>query len=252
MIYRRVAARLRAQDWLAITIELAIVIVGVFIGMQVSNWNAERLERAEDVQVLRGLKPELTKMIVNFQSLHDYYGVTRRYAHTAFAGWRGDPKVSDRDFVVAAYQASQNTFTGTNSASWSEIFGSDRLRGLRDGALRSDLSTLMTIDYDVLEKELFSDYRKHAREVIPEDVQDAIRAQCGDKFIRSGGFIQLSPICALHFPDDRLAMAAKDLRNYPELIGQLRWFQAAEITYVANIDNLQRVSRRVLKRIDRV
>ena len=28
MIYRRAAARLKAQDWLAITIELAIVIVG--------------------------------------------------------------------------------------------------------------------------------------------------------------------------------------------------------------------------------
>ena len=28
MIYKRVAARLRAQDWVVITIELAIVIVG--------------------------------------------------------------------------------------------------------------------------------------------------------------------------------------------------------------------------------
>ena len=34
MIYKRVAARLQAQDWLAITIELTIVVVGVFIGMQ--------------------------------------------------------------------------------------------------------------------------------------------------------------------------------------------------------------------------
>ncbi len=34
MIYKRVAARLRAQDWVAITIELAIVAVGMFIGMR--------------------------------------------------------------------------------------------------------------------------------------------------------------------------------------------------------------------------
>ena len=38
MIYKRVAARLRAQDWLAITIELGIVVLGVFIGTWVANW----------------------------------------------------------------------------------------------------------------------------------------------------------------------------------------------------------------------
>lgn len=42
MIYKRVAARLRAQDWVAITIELAIVVVGVFVGTWVADWNQAR------------------------------------------------------------------------------------------------------------------------------------------------------------------------------------------------------------------
>ena len=33
MIFKRAVARLRAQDWTAISIELLIVIVGVFIGI---------------------------------------------------------------------------------------------------------------------------------------------------------------------------------------------------------------------------
>ncbi len=45
MIYKRVAAWLRGQDWVAILIELGIVILGVFVGTQVSNWNATRTER---------------------------------------------------------------------------------------------------------------------------------------------------------------------------------------------------------------
>lgn len=40
MIYRRAVAKLRAQDWFAIAIELAIVIVGVFIG----NWVNDQRE----------------------------------------------------------------------------------------------------------------------------------------------------------------------------------------------------------------
>jgi hypothetical protein len=47
MIYRRAAAKLRAQDWMAITIELGIVILGVFIGTWVANRNQEAVERRE-------------------------------------------------------------------------------------------------------------------------------------------------------------------------------------------------------------
>ena len=70
MIYKRVAARLRAQDWVAITIELTIVVVGVFIGTQVSNWNAGRLERADSSRLLAQLRPELRAQI-------DFYNTAR-------------------------------------------------------------------------------------------------------------------------------------------------------------------------------
>ena len=62
MIYKRAAARLRAQDWVAITIELSIVVVGVFIGTQVANWNEDRLTRRETQRMLVRLKPEIDKL----------------------------------------------------------------------------------------------------------------------------------------------------------------------------------------------
>src|SRR5436190_1627440 len=101
MIYKRVAARLRAQDWFAITIEVGIVIVGVFIGTQVSNWNQERLEKRETQRMLTQVDPQLQSMSNYFSSSRVYYATTRAYATTALAGWRSDPKVSDHDFVIA-------------------------------------------------------------------------------------------------------------------------------------------------------
>lgn len=56
---RGFAARLQAQDWVAITIELTIVVVGVFIGTQVSNWGTGRIERAETERMLCQLHPQL-------------------------------------------------------------------------------------------------------------------------------------------------------------------------------------------------
>lgn len=252
MIFRRAIANLRAQNWPAIAIEFAIVVAGVFVGMQVSNWNEARIEKAETIQVLRGLKPELNNLVGNFQTLRSYYGVTRAYAGTAFAGWRGEPGVNDRDFVIAAYQASQNTFTGVNNSSWSEIFGGDRLRSLDSQVLRDELSVLMTADFAVLEKEVFSDYRENVRKVIPEDIQDAIRAQCGDQRTGHLGFVRLPPRCSLSLPEERFRIAAAELRRHPELVGEMRWHFAAVASYVGNLENLETIAGRVLSRIERI
>jgi large-conductance mechanosensitive channel len=35
------------QNWLAVFIDFVIVVIGVFIGIQVANWNDERLNRRE-------------------------------------------------------------------------------------------------------------------------------------------------------------------------------------------------------------
>lgn len=45
MILRRVISHVRDQEWTAILLDFVIVVVGVFIGIQVSNWNQERVDR---------------------------------------------------------------------------------------------------------------------------------------------------------------------------------------------------------------
>jgi hypothetical protein len=44
MILRRVIAHCRRQEWTAIVLDFLIVVIGVFIGIQVSNWNAARVD----------------------------------------------------------------------------------------------------------------------------------------------------------------------------------------------------------------
>jgi hypothetical protein len=252
MIYKRVAARLKAQDWVAITIELAIVVVGVFIGTQVSNWNAERLERQGNARVLHNLRPEIADMVANFRTIYAYYDATNHYAQTAFAGWRGDPEVSDRDFVVGAFQATQIYFTGLNNDTWSQIYGSDRLRTIDNRAIRKDLSVLMTTDYLALERDLSSNYRQHAREVIPNDVQDAIRDQCGDRAVAGAvSSLFLPPNCDLHYPAPRMAAAAAALRAKPGLVNELNWHLAVIASYRSNIAVVDGVAQDLLAKLGR-
>ena len=45
MLLRRFYTQVKNQDWAAATIELSIVVVGIFLGLQASNWNDDRVER---------------------------------------------------------------------------------------------------------------------------------------------------------------------------------------------------------------
>ena len=140
MILRRLTENLRAQNWTAITIEFLIVILGVFLGTQVSNWNEERLDRAATDKMLAQLAPELRSQIEFFDSSRTYYATTRAYADQALAGFDRDPRVSDAQFVIAAYQASQISGISINPDSWSLTFGGVR-RIFKGGAARQDAST---------------------------------------------------------------------------------------------------------------
>jgi hypothetical protein len=47
MILRRVREHVSRHNWFAVTIDFVIVVIGVFVGIQASNWNQGRLERQQ-------------------------------------------------------------------------------------------------------------------------------------------------------------------------------------------------------------
>jgi hypothetical protein len=237
---------------MAIAIELAIVIIGVFIGIQVSNWNADRLDRRQTQIMLTRLKPELRNILTIYAAARNYYALTRQYAATAFAGWQSDPKVSDRDFVIAAYQASQIYATATNNATWATIFGADRLRTVEDPVIRDNLSFLMYADTRPISNQIMeTPYRVNVRRLIPVEIQDAIRAQCGDQRPADNPqLFYLPKRCDLDIPPAFAAAAARTLRGHPELADDLRWHTAAAASYVNNVTAFELKTRTLADRIE--
>lgn len=63
MILRRLVENLKQQHWTAIGVELVIVVLGVFIGLQVSNWNEARIEQARTALVLDAFRADMRDYI---------------------------------------------------------------------------------------------------------------------------------------------------------------------------------------------
>jgi hypothetical protein len=68
MILRRLAAALRRQDWFTVGLEIMIVVLGVFIGIQVANWNETRVERDLERTYLTNLHQDF---VVSLQKLEE-------------------------------------------------------------------------------------------------------------------------------------------------------------------------------------
>jgi len=76
MILRRLSQSLKEQNWAAITIEFVLLVVGVFLGIQVANWNSERIEQQRTASLLDGFRTDM----------QDFSSVTRKFSKRAING----------------------------------------------------------------------------------------------------------------------------------------------------------------------
>jgi len=63
MILHRFVHAVRDQNWVTVVLEMIIVVVGIFIGLQVDDWNQRRLERENDQRALALFVDELQFML---------------------------------------------------------------------------------------------------------------------------------------------------------------------------------------------
>lgn len=73
MIFRRVKAHIEKENWFAVCVDFLIVVVGVFIGIQVANWNEENTFTNNETKLLRELKKETqTAIVLTNQKINSY------------------------------------------------------------------------------------------------------------------------------------------------------------------------------------
>ena len=94
MIFRRITGHIKNQDWLAVALDFVIVVVGVFIGIQVANWNDARTEYQQETKALVALRDELQSSIDITQAK------AAAYAQATEAGRRSLAFLSENDSCV--------------------------------------------------------------------------------------------------------------------------------------------------------
>jgi hypothetical protein len=226
MILRSVTKHVKEQNWFAVFVDLLIVVVGVFIGIQVSNWNEEIAGKKQAGVLLNRLYEDLNNEQKAFNSSLKYRAIVRNYAMTAIDALNGEKTVSDEAFVIGAYQASQIGRINSYRATYSEMLSTGQINLIKNEQLKS-----MIFGYyaeDVTNSRSLSEpslYRKFIRGLMPIAVQNAIKLACGDKVVEVGqsfGYT-LPTSCDLQFPDKAISETASLLRSNPDMLNNLQY-----------------------------
>ncbi|MEM9411598.1 MAG: hypothetical protein AAGA30_10820, partial [Planctomycetota bacterium] len=61
MLFRRLAQHVKDQNWTAVGLDFAIVVMGVFIGIQVANWNTAVQDRVKEQRLLTSLYQDIVQ-----------------------------------------------------------------------------------------------------------------------------------------------------------------------------------------------
>jgi len=228
MNLRRIMEHVRKLEWRAIGIELVIVIVGVFIGMQVSNWNVEREARQTGAMFAERLKADLREEAWYYQLQIEYSRDVLANAERAVDALSGRLNDSNEALLISAYRATQYKQKARRRATYDELVSTGTLGLISSQTLRNtalQVYNFPTLD-NVAREGMQSRYREAFRMTLPNDVQRALGRNCGDRFVRAGDYEGLGDLidypCQTGLSTDVIEDAVKRLRANEALIPLLR------------------------------
>ena len=178
MLLRRITEHVQAQNWVAIGIDFVIVVVGVFIGIQVSNWNDVRVARAMEIEFLGTVRDDIQQDIADSRGFVDMLAGVSRYGNLVLEVIDRDSECEGNCWLELLYffHASQWIDVRTDRSTFDEI----KRTGLpRDAGLKATLTRYygLTDQVTIIVSELPA-YRTLVRSKIPADVQQYMWEQC--------------------------------------------------------------------------
>ena len=222
MILRRIREHVVHHNWFAVAIDFIIVVLGVFVGIQASNWNQAREERRQAREYRAMLVSDLDINLENLATRKRYYGWVRDEALATLADLQHPSSSLDEQFLVHAYQTTQIQPWSLKRNTYDEILSVGAMGHLGDPLLRDKIANYyVTSDVTGANISVVPPYRDIVRRIMPYAVQQAIRGRCNERLIQnSRGSVDIilpKGPCHLDLDAEMVRHAVTQVHDWPGL-----------------------------------
>lgn len=222
MMLRRVTEHVKAQNWTAVALDFFIVVVGVFIGIQVANWNAARAFKAQENAYLAQLRTELTGNIQMIEYQQRYVEQVVASGRRTLSYVEGDESCKDscETALIDAFHASQVWGTGYGKSKFEAM---NRLGLPTDENVRVKVAEFFSYvnGWDVVNMTP-PKYRERVRSVFSPDEAAALWRGCYN--ITHGTFEELTYDCANDLKSLGTEQTLQRIRADGEISAMLRFW----------------------------
>jgi len=244
----RLLRRLREHDWLAATIELVIVVAGILLALQVSNWNQDRVDRERGARFAVRLRAELVSDHASMDEALAFWRQVGAFGESAMAHSESGTLVANDAWktVLAYYQASQLYPFELEDTTFLEMRDSGGLALIADEALRKRIADYYRMAGSGLRANILfhhPEYRQEIRGLTPWRVQEYIWSSC---FRQHEGANQELIDCKSPLTDVEASKLLESYRASPTLLPHLReWMSTMKVSAIV-VHNMQGDGQRLL------
>jgi hypothetical protein len=249
---RKLLHRLREHDWLAAMIELVIVVAGILLALQVSNWNQDRVDHERGARLIVRLRAELVSDRASMDEALAYWREVGTFGEGAMAhSESGTPVANDPwKTVIAYYEAGQLFPFQLEDTTFLEMRDSGGLALIADEALRKRIADYYRMAGSGLRANILyhqPEYRREIRGLTPWPVQEYIWSKCvRQRADSSEEFIDCpSPLTAAE-----VSKLLDVYRASPTLLPHLReWMSTLKVSAIV-VHSMQSDNQRLLDALD--
>lgn len=182
----RLSEKFRDRDWWGIGIDLGIVMLGVFLGIQASNWNQTRQDRAHGREYLERIRDDLKSDAHSLDQHERYWGDTAEAGDRALAYVEEGKARAPWAILNDLYGAGQNWNHSTVGATYEELRSAGHLDLIESERLRQKLADYYVARADEIQylSEFSSQYRLGIRAAVPFRMQRLMLERCQRGFVR--------------------------------------------------------------------
>jgi len=245
LLLRSITQHVKDQNWFAVALDFFIVVIGVFIGIQVANWNDTRANDARSELYLERIASDLNEEAAMYDDRIQFWRQVSDNGLTVLDEVSGGgSSLTSWELLLAYFQASQVAEFYPFNSTFEELKSAGELDLIHDADLRSELSEYYAYPGHESLRER-PPYREHVRSIIPVRMQIYVWSSCYE----TKGGIQTLKSCPSPVEDSEIQPVIDRLKSNDVLMDELRyWVSSLEVANLIVQDNAQ-YSRELRERV---
>ena len=214
MILRRITQHVKDQNWFAVFLDFVIVVVGILIAFQITNWNDGREDFRQETKALVELRKELADSMVTTEAQLRAYGQAADAGKRSLAFIDGPKVCGDKcwDVIVDFMHASQWQNVTVNTTSYQNM----RAQGFPENTAIVDAVETYRIQNlnNMSAFEALPVYRSLVRQLINIQAQEYYWANC---WALIGGIEEYRLDCPEGVSADEAKQLVSEIVNNPNI-----------------------------------